>query len=380
MEEHQRRLKMETEQRIFETTNRAQKEVSEKDEKLSKLRGLLDKTSIGGGKQVPLTPLSSASPKTVDFRESRGFRARSLSESKLEKEARASSTPANARRMSKSDLLRTSSAKSGRPARPTAFGSLDSIVNPNALTNQNNSFTSVNSRGRKSSKIELISKNPRNESTTTIQKRRSNSVERKKWLAHTPDDTIHTNTVLQNSVMLAPEHVRQSSSLIKKFKSKLALLKPAMSSNRRVHRPSVDDLKKSDRYLLTHQEQNRNRQLKTTLFTGNIVDTKKGGVQVTFTGKERLTTATVDENEQEHSNLADLSCDEYSDHSSVTDVAVRCGVAVVHDRGSDTAHILTNRNRKRIKESQTSIRIVDDEAGLSFDLDRTPIEPESYYI
>ena len=70
-----------------------------------------------------------------------------------------------------------------------------------------------------------------------------------------------------------------------------------MSSNRRVHRPSVDDLKKSDRYLLTHQEQNRNRQLKTTLFTGNIVDTKKGGVQVTFTGKERLTTATVDETE-----------------------------------------------------------------------------------
>ena len=63
-----------------------------------------------------------------------------------------------------------------------------------------------------------------------------------------------------------------------------------------MHRPTEIDLKKSDRYLLTHQEQGDQHRLKTTLFTGDIFDTRTGGVQVKFTGKERLTTTDVSAN------------------------------------------------------------------------------------
>ena len=33
-----------------------------------------------------------------------------------------------------------------------------------------------------------------------IQKRRSSSADGSRWLAHTPNDTVHTNTVLQVSI------------------------------------------------------------------------------------------------------------------------------------------------------------------------------------
>jgi hypothetical protein len=52
-------------------------------------------------------------------------------------------------------------------------------------------------------------------------------------------------------------------------------------------------LKLNDRYLLTHQEQSGGNKLKTTLVKGEVFDTRTGGIQVKFTGKERLTTAGV---------------------------------------------------------------------------------------
>jgi kinesin family protein 23 len=55
-------------------------------------------------------------------------------------------------------------------------------------------------------------------------------------------------------------------------------------------------LKRTDDYLLTHQEQGDQNQLKTTLVKGEIFDTRTGGVQVKFTGKERLTTVGLDDN------------------------------------------------------------------------------------
>ena len=63
-------------------------------------------------------------------------------------------------------------------------------------------------------------------------------------------------------------------------------------ANKRVHRPSESDLKKSDKYLLTHQDATGSRsgnRIKTTLLTGDIYETQTGGVQVQFTGKECLT-------------------------------------------------------------------------------------------
>ena len=70
------------------------------------------------------------------------------------------------------------------------------------------------------------------------------------------------------------------------------IIKPTISANKRVNVPSEVDLKKSDRYLLTHQEHDNNR-LQTTLVKGEIVDTRMGGVQVKFIGKERLTSSAI---------------------------------------------------------------------------------------
>lgn len=107
--------------------------------------------------------------------------------------------------------------------------------------------------------------------------------------------------------------------------------------------------KKSDRYLLTHQEQPQgSSQLKTTLVKGEIFDTKTGGIQVKFTGKEKLTTATPGSSTTRTSNTTTTpsrkrtSCENEapeSIESGFTDVNVRCGYAVEHHKGASNAHV-----------------------------------------
>ena len=103
--------------------------------------------------------------------------------------------------------------------------------------------------------------------------------------------------------------------------------------------------KKSDRYLLTHQEQPQgSSQLKTTLVKGEIFDTKTGGIQVKFTGKEKLTTATPGSGTTPRTNNPRKrpSCENEqpeSIESGFTDVNVRCGYAVEHHKGASNAHV-----------------------------------------
>jgi len=85
-----------------------------------------------------------------------------------------------------------------------------------------------------------------------------------------------------------------------------------------------------------------------------------------------LTTVGLDDNRRGTKRLSDESDrgSIASESSAHTDIATRCGRAVVHERGSDTAHVTQVNNLKRIKESQTSIRIVDNSM--------TPYMNESY--
>merc|ERR1711924_469377 len=107
-----------------------------------------------------------------------------------------------------------------------------------------------------------------------------------------------------------------------------------------------------------HQEQPQgSSQLKTTLVKGEIFDTKTGGIQVKFTGKEKLTTATPGCPDTPSSGGRNSgtcgrkrpSCENEapeSIESGFTDVNVRCGYAVEHHKGASNAHV-TNAKRSR---------------------------------
>merc|ERR1711990_660398 len=71
IEDHQRKVRLETERRLQETQNRANRDVQEKDEKLSKLRSILDRTGTPNvrGRRPIVTPTSSARAK-LDMDES----------------------------------------------------------------------------------------------------------------------------------------------------------------------------------------------------------------------------------------------------------------------------------------------------------------------
>ena len=97
---------------------------------------------------------------------------------------------------------------------------------------------------------------------------------------------------------------------------------------------------------MTHQEQPQgSSQLKTTLVKGEIFDTKTGGIQVKFTGKEKLTTATPGCSTATPTTSANRkrpSCENEapeSIESGFTDVNVRCGYAVEHHKGATNAHV-----------------------------------------
>ncbi|CBY32587.1 unnamed protein product [Oikopleura dioica] len=146
-------------------------------------------------------------------------------------------------------------------------------------------------------------------------KRRSKSAD--KWLAHTPKETIDPGTVLQ----------------------------PKVLAKKNVHIPSVGDLRTVDQYLLTHQELGSGNQVKTTLVKGEVFGTRTGGTQVRFTGKEKLTSGSPSESRgvKRRSNEEPESLESAS--SAFTDIAARCDLAVVHEKGASSAHI-TNSNNK----------------------------------
>jgi kinesin family member 23 len=88
--------------------------------------------------------------------------------------------------------------------------------------------------------------------------RRSKSADM--WLDHKPPNTTKTDTVLQ----------------------------PKMTRKRSVSRVELNDAKKSSKYVLTHQHQDKDDELVTNLIRGDILKSPSGGANVIFTDIETL--------------------------------------------------------------------------------------------
>jgi len=114
MEEHQRKLRHETDRKLADHQSRTARELSEKDEKLYKLKGILDKTTTpmsARTRKPVMTPAMTA--RTAKFQ---NLRARTASESKMSTTVTSMGTPTRA--TSASDI------KPPKPARPAKRANL----------------------------------------------------------------------------------------------------------------------------------------------------------------------------------------------------------------------------------------------------------------
>jgi len=207
--------------------------------------------------------------------------------------------------------------------------------------------------------------NTRNETTAHIVRGRSHSADgrRSKWLSHTPKETVAAGTILQNSVDLVPRYKRSSSgsSLTSLFKK---TVKKIVNANvaKRVHVPSMKHLKMADNYMLTHQDMVDGNKLETTILKGNILDTRTDGIQVRFTGEERMTTDNNNISSTSFHSATRLN-GSHSFESLPTPyrVATRCDKSVVHCQGSSAAHITNANNINGLVQSQTNIQVIRDD-------------------
>lgn len=90
--------------------------------------------------------------------------------------------------------------------------------------------------------------------------RRSKSAEM--WLDHKPPTVTKTDTVLQ----------------------------PKMQRKKSVSKVELNDAKKSSKYVLTHQQQDENGEIRTNLIKGDIIRSPSGGANIIFTDIETLET------------------------------------------------------------------------------------------
>lgn len=90
--------------------------------------------------------------------------------------------------------------------------------------------------------------------------RRSKSAEM--WLDHKPPTVAKTDTVLQ----------------------------PKMHRKKSVSKLELHDAKKSSKYVLTHQQQDENGEIRTNLIKGDIIRSPSGGANIIFTDIETLET------------------------------------------------------------------------------------------
>lgn len=96
-----------------------------------------------------------------------------------------------------------------------------------------------------------------------IRHRRSRSTSNTVWVDHKPVSTLDTETILQP---VGP----------KKKKT--------------VNNPSVKDLKKTDNYMVTHQEEDSKGEVETKIYKAEVLPTRGGGRAVQFTDVEKLKT------------------------------------------------------------------------------------------
>ncbi|XP_071482317.1 kinesin-like protein KIF23 [Diadema antillarum] len=96
-----------------------------------------------------------------------------------------------------------------------------------------------------------------------LRHRRSRSTSNNVWIDHQPAEILDTETVL----------------------------KPTKGKNtKRVSQPSVKDIKSTDNYMLTHQEEDSAGEIETKIFKAEVIPTRGGGRSVQFTDVEKLKT------------------------------------------------------------------------------------------
>ncbi|XP_078576433.1 kinesin-like protein KIF23 isoform X1 [Branchiostoma floridae x Branchiostoma japonicum] len=131
--------------------------------------------------------------------------------------------------------------------------------------------------------------------------RRSRSASGDRWLDHKPVCNLDTETVLQ----------------------------PHLKKKMTVSVPDVKNIKKTDKYMLTHQEEDSQGEIETKLIKGDVFKSRGGGHSVQFTDIEVLKQEAPPES-RKRSASEDIAEEHTGDW---TDVEERCAIAVEgHDR------------------------------------------------
>nr|CAB3259096.1 kinesin-like protein KIF23 [Phallusia mammillata] len=134
--------------------------------------------------------------------------------------------------------------------------------------------------------------------------RRSKSGANGQWLAHLPSTTVPTETIMQ----------------------------PCIKPNRVVNVPSPKDVAGANKYLLTHQREDKHGEIETQLVKGEVFRTRTGGQQVQFVDIETLKQRDPKTKKQisPKKRKSNTSVDELSsgEQSSWTDVETRCSYGI----------------------------------------------------
>nr|XP_054752223.1 kinesin-like protein KIF23 isoform X1 [Lytechinus pictus] len=149
-----------------------------------------------------------------------------------------------------------------------------------------------------------------------LRHRRSRSASNSIWIDHQPIETLDTETVLQPN------------------KSKNA---------KRVSNPSLKDIRKTDNYMLTHQEEDSAGELETKIYKAEVIPTRGGGRAVQFTDVEKLKSEDPLTTTRTKRRVED-DPEQYS--GEWTDVETRCAVGLEHKAGSSTisaVHTVANK-------------------------------------
>lgn len=144
------------------------------------------------------------------------------------------------------------------------------------------------------------------------------------WLAHQPSTTLNTGTIMQ----------------------------PCIKPGKIVHIPSPKDIKYADKYLLTHQKEDKQGEIETQLIKGEVIQTRSGGQQVQFVDIETLKQRDPQKNIKKDSSPRKRKSDgedgnSSEDQSSWTDVETRCSTAIENKVGSNAGPVIYNHPKRR---------------------------------
>ncbi|XP_039267147.2 kinesin-like protein KIF23 [Styela clava] len=144
------------------------------------------------------------------------------------------------------------------------------------------------------------------------------------WLAHQPSSTLNTGTIMQ----------------------------PCIKPGKIVHIPSPKDIKNADKYLLTHQKEDKQGEIETQLIKGEVIQTRSGGQQVQFVDIETLKQRDPQKNNKKDSSARKRKSDgedgnSSDDQSSWTDVETRCSTAIENKMGSGAGPVIYNHPKRR---------------------------------